>query len=83
MLFYQRILHLKHFDRKSAKYWRGKIHFDEKWAKWLIFGIFALIIPKHKNERNQTRDAAGHYPTRATRPVTRPVLNRPNYPYYP
>ena len=29
------------------------------------------------------RDAAGHYPTRATRPVTRPVLNRPNYPYYP
>ena len=32
---------------------------------------------------SQTRDAAGHYPTRATRPVTRPVLNRPNYPYYP
>ena len=30
-----------------------------------------------------SRDAAGHYPTRATRPVTRPVLNRPNYPYYP
>ena len=24
-----------------------------------------------------------NYPTRATRPVTRPVLNRPNYPYYP
>ena len=29
------------------------------------------------------RDAAGNYPTRATRPVTRPALNRPNYPYYP
>ena len=29
------------------------------------------------------RDAAGHYPTRATRPVTRPALNRANYPYYP
>ena len=32
---------------------------------------------------NRTRDAAGNYPTRATRPVTRPALNRDNYPYYP
>ena len=37
----------------------------------------------YKQWKMPSRDAAGHYPTRATRPVTRPVLNRPNYPYYP
>ena len=37
----------------------------------------------HSLKKSLTRDAAGNYPTRATRPVTRPALNRDNYPYYP
>ena len=43
------------------------------------------VLVQHAFEKMtaKSRDAAGHYPTRATRPVTRPALNRANYPYYP
>ena len=44
---------------------------------------FSSLMKLKVDEIMSSRDAAGHYPTRATRPMTRPVLNRPNYPYYP
>ena len=50
---------------------------------WIIRKMIIEILTRLSLFKLASRDAAGNYPTRATRPVTRPVLNRPNYPFYP
>ena len=57
----------------------------EKYSKFTMsfFQIFGCLHYFSCLWQKCLRDAAGNYPTRATGPMTWPILNRDNYPYYP
>ena len=72
--------HFVLFEKSGQKGAKNQMDFQS----FMNFHLFCTFLWQFEPPLNQLfRDAAGHYPTRATRPVTRPVLNRPNYPYYP